>query len=52
MGIELPISNALTGFIQASLSKIQGLPRLSYSFQGLKVYENPDLSVKVLLQRC
>ena len=44
-----------TGFIQASLSKIQGLfkdfSRLSYSFQGLKVYENPDLSVKTLLQK-
>ena len=34
---------ALSGFIQASRSKIQGLfkdfSRLSYSFQGLKVYE-------------
>ena len=33
-----------TGFIQPSLNKIQGLfkdfLRLSYSFQGLKVYEN------------
>ena len=34
---------AFTGFIQASLSQIQGLfkdfSRLSYTFQGLKVYE-------------
>ena len=37
---------------KASLSKIQGLfkdlSRLSYSFQGLKVMKNPDLSVKML----
>ena len=36
--------------------KIQGLfkdfSKLSYSFQGLKVYENPDLSVKILLKKC
>ena len=34
---------SISGFIQASLSKIQGLfkdfSRLSYSFQGLKLYE-------------
>ena len=45
-----------TGFLQANLSKIQGLfkdlLRQSYSFQGLKVYENPDLRVKILLQKC
>ena len=34
------IFTALTWFIQASLSKFQGLFKdLSYSFQGLKVYE-------------
>ena len=42
----------LPGFIRASLSKIQGLfkdfLKLSYSFEGLKVYENPDFSVKTL----
>ena len=42
------------GFIQTILSKIQGLfkdfLRRSYSFQGLKVYENPVISVKILLQ--
>ena len=45
-----------SGFLQASMSKIQGLfndfSRLSYSFQGLKVYDNPELSVKILLQKC
>ena len=43
-------------FIQASMSNIQGLfkdfSKPSYSFQGLKVYENPTLSVKILLQKC
>ena len=42
-----------TGFVQASMSKIQGLLRtsesLSNSFQGFKVNENTDLSVKILL---
>ena len=45
-----------TGFIQANLNKIQGLFKdfssLSYSFQGLKVTKNPELSVKLLLQKC
>ena len=45
------------GFIQGSLSKIQGLfkdfSRLFYSFQGLKVSGgNTDRSVKILLQKC
>ena len=44
------------GFIQGSLSKIQGLfkdfPRLFYSFQDLKVEKNTDGSVKILLQKC
>ena len=38
---------AITGFIQAGLSKIQGLfkdfLRFSYSFQGLKYIKNTDL---------
>ena len=32
--------------------KFKDFSRLSYSFQGLKVNENPDLSVKILLQKC
>ena len=47
---------SISGFIQASLSKFQGLlkdfSRLSYSFQRLKVMKNPDLSIKILLWKC
>ena len=46
--LSLVLSGPVTRFIQASLSKIQGLFKdfsiLSYGFQGLK-----DLSVKILL---
>ena len=45
--------NRIAGFIQGSLSKIQGLfkdfSRLFTSFQGLK---EKDGSVKILLQKC
>ena len=40
------------GFIQGSLSKIQGLLMTILQFQGLKFMKNPDLSVKSLLQKC
>ena len=50
------VSGDSSGFIQASMSKIQGLfkdfLRLSYSFQGLEVMKNTDLSVKFLLPKC
>ena len=45
-----------TEFIQASMSKIQGLFKdfssLCNSFQGLKLMKNTDLSVRILLQKC
>ena len=37
--------------ILASLCKIQGLLKDSYNFQG-HLYENTDLTVKILLQKC
>ena len=44
-----------TGFIQASMSKIQGLfkdfLKSLQQIQGLKVNEKSDLSVKILLQK-
>ena len=40
----------ITGFIQAGLSKIQGLLKdFPTVFQGLKFMKNTDLSVKILL---
>ena len=46
----------ITGFVQASMSKIQGLFKDFYKplqqFQGLNANENTDLSVKSLLQKC
>ena len=43
-------SNKRTGFIQASLSKIQGLLK---DFPAVfKFMKNTDLSVKCLLQKC
>ena len=42
-----------TGFIQAGLSKIQGLFKdFPTVFQRLKFMKNTDLSVKILLQKC
>ena len=39
-----------------SLSKFKDFSRTSKdypkSFQGLKVYKNPDISIKILLQKC
>ena len=41
------------GFIQAGLSKIQGLLKdFRTVFQRLKFMKNTDLSVKILLQKC
>ena len=40
------------GFIQASISKIQGLLKASPTvFKDLKLTKNTDLSVKILLQK-
>ena len=46
-----------TGFIQGSLSKIQGLFKVFQKisptiFKVLQLMNNIDLSVKVLLQKC
>ena len=50
------MSTHVAGFIQASMSKTKGLftdfLRLSYSFQDKKFRKNPDLSAKILLQKC
>ena len=41
------------GFIQASLSKIQGLLKaFPIVFKDLKLMKNTDLSVKIQLQKC
>ena len=53
---NLKFDTAISGFIKADLSKIQGLfitsKDLSTVFQGLKFMKNIDLSVKILLQKC
>ena len=42
----------ITGFIQASMSKIQGLLKDSPTvFKDLKLMKNTDLSVKVILRK-
>ena len=42
-----------SGFIQASMSRIQGLLQASPTvFKGLKLMKNTDLSVQILLQKC
>ena len=43
----------LSGFIQASMSKIQGLLKATpTAFKDLKLMKNTYLSVKILLQKC
>ena len=43
----------ITGFIQASMSKIQGLLKATPTiFKDLKLMNITDLSVKILLQKC
>ena len=52
MLISVIMPTVVAWFIQANISKIQGLSRTSQeypSFQGLKFMDNPDLSVKILL---
>ena len=42
-----------TGFIQVSMSKIQGLLNASPTvFKDLKLMKHTDLSVKILLMKC
>ena len=44
------ICDQRTGFIQASMSKIQGLLKASPTvFKDLKLMKNPDLIIKILL---
>ena len=43
----------ITGFVQTSVSKIQGLPKASLTvFKDLKLMKNTSLSVKIMLQKC
>ena len=52
INMESLIISAISGSIQASLSKIKGLLKDSYSFQGLKIMKNTDFRVRILLQKC
>ena len=50
--VPQPLSNDISGFIQASLSKIQGLLKDFPTVFKDKFIKNTDLSVKCLLQKC